>query len=86
VPENELFFKGKGCEKCHETGHVGRIAVYELLAVTPKIRDLIQPLANASEIESAAIKCGMKPLTEHALFVARQQLTSLEEAYRVRLG
>ena len=71
---------------CHGTGHSGRIAVYELLIVTPEIRDLIQPKVNASDIEKAAIKCGMKPLTEHALSVAKQQLTSIEEVYRVRLG
>lgn len=86
IDEDEVFFKSEGCDKCHETGHAGRVAVYELLVISPAIRDLIQPKVNATEIEKMAIEEGMKPLTEHALYVARQQLTSLEEVYRVRLG
>lgn len=84
--DSEAFYKGKGCEFCHGTGHAGRVAVYELLEVTPEIRELIQPNAHASDIEAAAIKCGMQPLTQHALSLARQKLISLEEVYRVRLS
>lgn len=86
IAENEVFYKGKGCDKCHGTGHAGRMAAYELLEVTPEIRELIQPKVNASDIEAIAIECGMTPLTEHALSLARQKLTSIEEVYRVRLG
>jgi type IV pilus assembly protein PilB len=86
IAEDEIFYRGAGCDTCHGTGHAGRVAVYELLTVTPEIRDLIQPKVNASDIEKVAIECGMKPLTEHALYIARQQLTSIEEVYRVRLG
>lgn len=86
ISEDEVFFKSTGCSVCHETGHAGRVAVYELLVITPEIRDLIQPKVNASDIEKVAIAGGMQPLTEHALYIARQQLTSLEEVYRVRLG
>tara|TARA_R110002073_G_scaffold153556_3_gene308566 strand:- start:19540 stop:21258 length:1719 start_codon:yes stop_codon:yes gene_type:complete len=86
ISADEVFYKGKGCDTCHGTGHAGRLATYELLEITSEIRDLIQPKANTTEIEKAAITCGMKPLTEHALSLARQQLTSLEEVYRVRLS
>lgn len=86
ISADEVFYKGKGCDACHGTGHAGRLATYELLEITSEIRDLIQPKANTTEIEKAAITCGMKPLTEHALSLARQQLTSLEEVYRVRLS
>lgn len=86
IAEDEVFYKGSGCDACHGTGHAGRLAVYELLEVTPEIRELIQPKTNASDIEKAAILGGMTPLTEHALSLARQKLTSLEEVYRVRLN
>lgn len=86
IADDEVFYKGKGCDACHGTGHAGRLAAYELLEITPEILELIQPKANATDIEKAAIQCGMKPLTEHALSLARQQLTSLEEVYRVRLS
>jgi type IV pilus assembly protein PilB len=86
LSDTEVFYKGKGCEFCHGTGHAGRLAVYELLEVTPEIRELIQPKVNASDIEREAIKGGMLPLTEHALSLARQKLISLEQVYRVRLN
>lgn len=86
ITGDEVFYKGKGCDSCHGTGHAGRLAAYELLEITPEIRALIQPKAESTDIENMAIKCGMKPLTEHALTLARQKLTSLEEVYRVRLS
>ena len=86
VAEDEVFYYGKGCDSCHGTGHSGRIAVYELLQVNPELRDMIQPGVNASDLERVAIKGGMIPLTQHALSVARQKVTSLQEVYRIRLG
>lgn len=86
IKDDEVFYKGSGCDHCHDTGHAGRLAVYELLEVSSSIRQLIQPGANASDIEKAAIDAGMIPLTQHALSLARQKLTSLEEVYRVRLN
>lgn len=85
ISDTEHFYKGKGCDSCHGTGYSGRLAAYELLEITPEIRDLIHPKVNATEIEEAAIHGGMKPLTAHALTLARKKLTSLEEVYRVRL-
>lgn len=85
INDDEVFYKGTGCDHCHGTGHSGRIAVYELLTLSPEVRELIKPKVGAIEIEKAAIQNGMTPLTEHALYVARQQQTSLSEVYRVRL-
>ncbi len=86
LSEQDVFYKGAGCDICHGTGYKGRLAVYELLEVTSEIRELIRPDVNASELEQAAMRSGMIPLTEHALSLARQKLISLEEVYRVRLN
>ncbi|MDX1692373.1 MAG: GspE/PulE family protein [Ketobacteraceae bacterium] len=85
VDPGEVFYRGKGCEHCHETGVHGRRAVYELLTVSPHLKTLISGHANASEIQARAISDGMSQLTDHALSLARQKLISLEEVYRVRL-
>lgn len=85
VSESEAFYRGCGCDKCHGTGYSGRLAVYELMQLSPEIRELIQPNVNAAEIERAAIKNGMVPLTHNALSLARAKKTSLNEVYRVRL-
>ena len=83
---DEVFYKGSGCDQCHHVGYSGRLAVYELLTISPEVRSLIQPKVNSIDIEAAAIKSGMIPLTERAIEMARLQQTSIEEVYRVRLG
>ena len=85
LDEKEVFYRGKGCEKCHGTGYQGRLAVYELMQIDSDLRELIHADVNINEIEKLAIKIGMTPLTDHALAVARSRDTSLEEVYRIRL-
>ena len=83
---DEVFYKGKGCDQCHHLGYSGRLAVYELLTISPAVRRLIQPKVNSIDIEMAATENGMIPLTNRAIEMAREKLTSIEEVYRVRLG
>ncbi|MBI1194458.1 MAG: type II secretion system protein GspE [Gammaproteobacteria bacterium] len=85
VADNEVFFKGAGCDHCEQTGYSGRMAVYELLSVTPSVRALILADASVEDIRALAVKEGMLPLTDNALMHARQRTTSLSEVYRVRL-
>lgn len=85
LDEKEVFYRGKGCDHCHQTGYSGRIAVYELLQVTEELRPLIRPNASALDIEKVAVSNGMEKLTQQALRVARRKETSLAEVYRVRL-
>lgn len=85
VSDEEVFYRGKGCEHCHGSGYRGRMAVYELLVATSALRALIVPNVNAAIIEQQAINDGMVPLTQMALSMARDKKTSLEEVYRIRL-
>jgi type IV pilus assembly protein PilB len=85
VKPGEVFYKGKGCEHCHDTGVHGRRAVYELLTVSSRMKALISGHANATDIQAQAVTDGMSQLTDHALQLARQKLISLAEVYRVRL-
>lgn len=85
VNEDEVFYRGTGCDHCNHTGYSGRLAVYELLQITPTMRSLIVNSVNADEIHLQALKDGMVALTENALNQARQRKTSLAEVYRVRL-
>ena len=61
-----------------------RRAVYEMMRVTPAIRALIEPGANADRIHEVALAEGMIPITRAAVELARQGQISLAEAYRVR--
>ncbi|WP_455209884.1 GspE/PulE family protein [Kaarinaea lacus] len=86
ISPDEKFYKGKGCEKCRNTGYQGRMAVYELLMMSPELRKMVSNGVGADFIEAKAIEEGMVPLTENALKAAREQKTSLAEVYRVRLS
>jgi type IV pilus assembly protein PilB len=85
VKDDEVFFHGRGCDECNNTGYSGRMAVYELLRATPELRDHVQEGVTTSELHQQALKDGMAPLTQNALAQARQHKISLAEVYRVRL-
>jgi type IV pilus assembly protein PilB len=85
VSADEKFYRGKGCEECNGTGYRGRIAVYELLELTPALRELIHNNASHDAIEAGAIREGMVPLTSQALALARNGVISMQEVYRARL-
>jgi type IV pilus assembly protein PilB len=76
-------YKGKGCATCHGTGMKGRVALYEVLPVTPEIRGLVLNSTFASEIQDVASKQGMKTLREAGLLKVLQGVTTVEEILRV---
>ena len=78
--EKIKVYNGKGCEVCANTGYKGRVAIYEVLQVTPKIRELVLRNASSDDIKKQAIKDGMKTLRMCALTKVAQGLTTLEEA------
>ena len=84
VGPDEEFSIGRGCPRCQGTGVFRRSAVYELMRITPEIRDMIEPGVQADRIHRVALAAGMVPITEAALRMAREGRISLAEAYRVR--
>lgn len=78
-----VIYHGKGCDVCHKTGYRGRVGVFEVLEVSPKIRDLITQKANSDVIQKQAITEGMTTMYEDAFQKVLEGLTSLEEVIRV---
>jgi type IV pilus assembly protein PilB len=76
-------YKGRGCTTCHGTGMKGRVALYEVLPVTPEIRGLVLNSTFAGEIQDVASKQGMKTLREAGLLKVLQGVTTVEEVLRV---
>ncbi len=74
------IYHGTGCDICNGTGHKGRVAIYEVMPMTPKIRELILQDASTDNLKVQAIKEGMKTLRMSALTKVAQGLTTLEEA------
>lgn len=85
VSEEEVFYMGRGCERCNRTGYLGRLAAYELLVVNENIRRHIVPDIAGNELRKLAIQEGMVTLTANAIELARSKNTSLAEVYRVCL-
>jgi type IV pilus assembly protein PilB len=73
------IFRGRGCERCNNTGYAGRMAIIEAMSVTDEIRKLIISRAPAMEIGNLAISQGMKTLRMVALEKVREGLTTLEQ-------
>jgi len=78
-----LLYKGKGCDSCGGIGFQGRLAVHELLAITPEIETLIVARKSSAEIEVQARSQGMKSLFEDGFVKVRAGVTTLEELLRV---
>jgi len=78
--EKIKVYHGTGCDACGGSGYKGRVAIYEVLAITTKVKELILKHASTDEIKAQAIKDGMKSLRMCALTKVAQGLTTLEEA------
>lgn len=73
-------YKGKGCPTCNGTGYKGRVAIYEVLEMSPALKEILLRNGSADEIKRQAIKEGMKTLRMTALTKVAQGLTTLDEA------
>ena len=81
---DEVFHRGRGCSQCEGLGVHRRQAVYELLVMSPRLRELIAPGAEADTLHRVAMEEGMRPITDAAIALARTGAISLSEAWRVR--
>jgi len=75
-------FKGKGCDQCHGSGYSGRQGLYEVMPITPEIRELILDRASTTEIRKLAIKQGMLTLREDGIIKVAKGVTTVEEVLR----
>lgn len=85
VADGEKFFKGQGCDACNGTGYKGRMIAYELLVMTPELRESVRPGVTADQLQAKAVDAGMVPFAAHALALARSSKTSLAEVFRLQL-
>ncbi len=82
--ENIKFYRGGGCEDCFQTGYRGRTGIFEVLQLTPVIRELVLAESDRTEIIAQARKEGMITLREAGIKKVSQGVTTLEEVARVR--
>ena len=73
------LYRGRGCERCKDSGYAGRFAIIEAMTITDEIRKLIITRANSREISRAAIGQGMRTLRMVALDRVREGISTLEQ-------
>lgn len=76
-------YRGKGCTACGHTGYKGRIALFEIIRMTPEMQDLILKSPSAREIEQLASIQGAQSLFEDGVEKVKSGLTTYEELMRV---
>jgi type IV pilus assembly protein PilB len=73
------LFRGRGCDRCKNSGYVGRMAIIEAMTVSDQIRKLIIARASTREMGKLAVNQGMRTLRMVALDRARDGVTTLEQ-------
>ena len=81
--ERVTFARGKGCEKCNNTGYYDRVGIFEVLRVTEKIVKLILERAPAGEIEKQAADEGMMTMLQDGYLRVIEGISTIEEVVRV---
>jgi type IV pilus assembly protein PilB len=74
--------KGLGCKSCHQTGYRGRTAIYELLQMNARLRQVLALNPTEQQFKSACADAGLETMYENALQRVREGATTYEELLR----
>jgi len=77
------FYRGKGCSRCNGTGYRGRMGIFELMLMSPKIREMTFRQAPVADIRRVAVQEGMRTLYMDGLQKVLRGKTTLEELLSV---
>lgn len=81
-PKLQLYY-GRGCPQCQSTGYSGRLGIFEVLAITEPIKQLIMAKANSEQIKAKAVELGMTPMIEDGIQKVLDGITTIDEVLRV---
>ena len=83
LPEKVTFQQAVGCDQCAGRGYRGRVGLFELLEMTPAVREAFLAHAPKDEIVALAVKDGMRTLFADGMRKAAEGITTVEEVMRV---
>ena len=78
-----MIYESCGCPQCDGTGYHGRIGVYEILEMTPRLKSIISRNGGAENIKEQALKEGMHTLRMSAAEYVLDGITSISEMAKV---
>ena len=73
------LWKAKGCDECAMVGYKGRVALFELMEMSPQLRELIVRKSAASQYQEIAVSQGMHTLKQDGIEKALLGYTDLSE-------
>jgi general secretion pathway protein E len=83
IPENYTFYKAVGCEKCSQTGYLGREMISEILPISEKISSMIAQGTTKEELKKQAYAEGFMDIFKDGIIRAAKGITSIDEVLRV---
>ncbi|HXU70100.1 MAG TPA: type IV-A pilus assembly ATPase PilB [Polyangia bacterium] len=86
IAQKLQMYKGAGCRTCSNTGYKGRIAIYEVMAFTEPLKELVLQGASTAEVKAEAIRGGMKSLRMSGIEKLIAGITTVEEVLRVSVA
>jgi type IV pilus assembly protein PilB len=76
------IYRGAGCKTCNGSGYKGRVGLYEVMEMTPDLKDAIVLNATVVEIKKIAMNSGMTTLRRSGLLKVYEGVTTIEEVVR----
>ena len=77
------LYRGRGCHKCGDTGYRGRIAIHEVMPMSPAIREMVSHRLSAGEMAKQAAIEGMRTMQQDGIEKALAGRTTIQEVMRV---
>lgn len=84
--EGKQFFFGRRCDHCNKTGYRGRNAIYEIMKVDSKMREMIIGQKSTEVLRAEAQASGMRTLRESGILKVFDGLTTIDEIVRETLA
>lgn len=84
--QGKTFYYGKKCENCNKTGYRGRAAIFEIMKVDAKMRELIMARKSTEVIRNESMASGMRGLRESGVLKVFDGITTIDEVVRETLA
>jgi len=81
VPPDTIFFAGRGCRKCLGTGYAGRIPIYEVMTMTPRLAQAVEQGLPTTKLHEVALEEGLVELATAGMEQVIAGNTTVEEVF-----
>lgn len=79
---DRLFYYGKGCDYCKNTGYLGRLGLFETMVMNDTLREMIMQRKSTTELRRESVKNGMRTLRDSGLMAILEGVTTLDEVVK----